>query len=302
MLGQSPKRQRAFTLIELLVVIAIIAILIGLLLPAVQKVREAASRMKCENNLKQIGLALHSYHDSYGAFPCGWYGGTGGLTLYYTTWGVQILPYLEQTSLWNLTFAWLQANPGYPWQASNPSIAFNMPMYICPSNTQPTACPAAASGLGTPVSLFSYLGNAGTISGPPSSDGVLYANSAVRITDITDGSSNTVLVGERPASADMQFGWWPGAYGTGYGNGDCVLGAREISLAASYGGSTTNVGLQPPATPVPVEYDLAHWWSFHTGGANFLYSDGSVHFLPYSANTVILPLSTRNGGEVFTSP
>ena len=294
------RAQRAFTLIELLVVIAIIAILIGLLLPAVQRVRETAARAKCENNLKQIGIALHAYHDTNSKFPSGWYGNWSSLQ--YTTAFVQILPYLEQTSLSAQTQTWLTANPGYPWQAANPSIAFIMPMYICPSNPLPTTVSAASAGLNTPVALTSYLGCAGTSSGNPlSGDGVLYCNSTVRILDISDGTSNTILVGERPASADLQYGWWPGAYGTGYGDGDCVLGARDVALATNaFGAPASNVGLRP-GNPTN-QGDAAHWWSAHTGGANFLFADGSTHFLPYSADSILPALCTRAGGEVFTMP
>ena len=299
MIWQTEKR-RAFTLIELLVVIAIIAILIGLLIPAVQKVREAAARLSCQNNLKQLGLACHSFHDANEGFPSGCY--TAGGPLQWTTWATELLPYLEQGSLWTQTYAWLKANPGFPWEAGNPSVAFVSPLFICPSNIRPTTISAAAMGLNTPVSLTSYLGNSGTSSNNPlSADGVLYANSSVKLGDIKDGTSRTILLGERPASANLLYGWWPAASGSGAGDGDCVLGSRDVALTVVFGALATNVGLQPPAGP-NVQADGAHWWSFHPGGANFLYCDGSVHYLPYSANNVLPQLCTRAGGEVFTLP
>jgi prepilin-type N-terminal cleavage/methylation domain-containing protein/prepilin-type processing-associated H-X9-DG protein len=297
-----PSKRSAFTLIELLVVIAIIAVLIGLLLPAVQKVREAAARMSCQNNLKQIGLALHNYHDTYQKFPSGFYNSGADGYLLYTTWEVQILPMLEQTALAQQTRAWLIANPGNPWQASNPSIAATVPMFICPSNPRPKVIDAGSSGIGAPVSLTSYLGCAGTTSGNPvSADGVLYADSKIRLTDITDGTSNTLLVGERPASTDLQWGWWPAAYGTsGAGDGDCVLGSRDAALALYLGAPATNVGLRPGN--LNYQGDAAHWWSAHTGGVNFLFADGSIHFLSYDADSILPQLSTRASGEVVTLP
>jgi prepilin-type N-terminal cleavage/methylation domain-containing protein/prepilin-type processing-associated H-X9-DG protein len=292
-------RRIGFTLIELLVVIAIIAILIGLLLPAVQQVRSAAARSQCQNNLKEIGIALHLYHNDKQAFPSGWYSSANpSEALWYTTSFDQILPYLEQVNLWNQTMTWLTADPGYPWEAGNPSIAFNMKVYICPANPRPIQISAAAAGTNTPVSLSSYLGSAGTISGSPtpSLDGVLYIDSHVKILDIRDGTSNTILMGERPSTGDLEYGWWPAAYGTGWGDGDCVLGARDANLALAFGDSATNIGLQPQSQPGnTTEIDGAHWWSGHTGGANFLACDGSVHFLLNSANSILPALSTRAG-------
>jgi len=300
-LVMTPRRpRRAFTLIELLVVIAIIAILIGLLLPAVQKIREAANRMKCSNNLKQMGLGLHGYHDVNLAFPSGHYSGSTG-PLAHTTAFLQILPYLEQDSLFKQTETWLNANPGYPWVAANPSIAVVMPLFICPSNPRPKHIEAAAAGANTPISLTSYLGSAGTSSNSPvAADGMLYSDSHVRIADVTDGTANTLFVGERPASTNLFWGWWPAAAGLGAGDGDCVLGSRDIALAAYHGAPATNVGLRPGSLTNPG--DTAHWWSLHAGGANFLLGDGSVRFFSHAADAVLPHLSTRAGGETFTTP
>jgi prepilin-type N-terminal cleavage/methylation domain-containing protein/prepilin-type processing-associated H-X9-DG protein len=289
--------RHAFTLIELLVVIAIIAILIGLLLPAVQKVREAAARMQCSNNLKQIGLGLHNYHDTYTTLPSGFYpSGTFSIT----GWQLQLLPFLEQQNLYNQCYSYLQANPSNTDTNAFPAAGFSMKMYTCPSNTRPTTFNYG----GVVYELASYMGNTGTTSNNPiSGDGVLYSGSHVRLTDITDGTSNTIAVGERPSTGDMYWGWGFSPYGTGAGDGDTVLGSQDAALAVTFGDVATNVGLQQPQQPNgTAEIDGAHFWSFHTGGVNFLYCDGSVHFLPYSANSVFPALCTRAGGEVFTSP
>ncbi|MFO0866393.1 MAG: DUF1559 domain-containing protein [Gemmataceae bacterium] len=163
--------------------------------------------------------------------------------------------------------------------------------------------PAASWGGNCPLALASYLGNAGTTSSTSSGDGMLYYDSKIRITDVQDGTSNTILVGERPVTGDLMAGWTFAAYGWGYGDGDCVLGARDTSLAGYMGDVSTNVGLRPATYPNGTdEKDGAHWWSFHTGGCNFLLADGSVQFFSYSADSVLPQLSTRAGRETFTMP
>ncbi|QJW98371.1 DUF1559 domain-containing protein [Frigoriglobus tundricola] len=295
-------RHTAFTLIELLVVIAIIAVLIGLLLPAVQKVREAAARMKCANNLKQIGLALHNYHDANGTLPYGAYYPQSLQGFGFSTWQLPLLPYLEQQPLWDQCLAWSQANPGRPAYLDNTFPAYGpvVQTYACPSNTRP----ATVSSFAVTASLSSYQGCAGTYTYNPnaqhvnSSDGVLYGNSRVRLTDITDGTSSTAAVGERPATGNLQIGWallpWLP---------DGILGSRDVGFAGICSDLPTNVGLRPQRVPGDTAYlDAAHFWSSHPGGANFVYADGSVHFLPYAADDILPALCTRAGGEVFVQP
>jgi prepilin-type N-terminal cleavage/methylation domain-containing protein/prepilin-type processing-associated H-X9-DG protein len=289
-----PSRRKAFTLIELLVVIAIIAILIALLVPAVQKVREASARTRCINNLKQMGIALHAYHNANKVFPSGYYA-SGIFT--YTGWQLQLLPYLDESTLWANSYSYLQTHEGNTDNNSFPAVDFLMPLFICPANTRPISDTYA----NVHYEITSYMGVTGTHSNNPiSGDGVLYSGSQVHLTGITDGSSNTVVVGERPCTGDLYYGWGFAPFGTGAGDGDTVLGSDDTALASAMGDLTTNVGLLPQRLPHDTaEIDGAHFWSFHPGGANFLFCDGSVHFLPYAANSIFPALCTRAGNENF---
>lgn len=314
--------QKGFTLIELLLVIAIIGILLGLLLPAVQKVRESASRTRCTNNLKQIGLALHGYHDVNARLPSGqspWTDPVTGLDVWNVTpfegsWSfmVYILPYLEQESVYKKAKAYgSSAATAYSW--NNPVCAQQMKTYNCPADARGVLAKNAAE-VGTSVdqSLTGYLGNAGTTS--VSMDGVLFMDSKVRFTDITDGLSNTFVVGERPPNSNLEFGWWFAAYGyDGKGNGDCVMTSNDLAIAnyfiANYsappnkpcnGTAAQKIGLQS-GTP-DVGCDAAHYWSFHNGGSMFLFGDGSTRMIFNSSNSLIGALSTRAGGEIFNIP
>ena len=300
------KMRRGFTLIELLVVIAIIAILIALLVPAVQKVREAANRTYCENNLKQMGLALHEYHNTYGRFP-------PGLEVYpayyqYLSWMARILSFMEQQPLANTIDPEYARSPS-PWGnfifadfggvPPHVGMSTEMPLYKCPSDIRDLLATQLDFGIAgtsnpTPVAFTSYLGVSGTAS--DADDGMLYCSSKVRLVDIEDGASNTLMVGERPPSADLIFGWWYA--GAGYdsiGTGDVILGARESQYAAVFKCPTDNIGLRPGT--FSDECDQTHFWSLHPGGANFLFADGSVHFLANEADPILPDLATRAGGE-----
>ncbi len=228
------KRRSGFTLIELLVVIAIIAILIGLLLPAVQKVREAAARMKCSNNLKQIGLALHNYESSYTSFPAGWLGNSklpayAGYPDYFFSWSIfaQINPYLEQTAIYNrmdLTQPIYQP-PAYNVTAANQfAVQQTIKMFLCPSDKEQPVSVAYGEPVIGPTNYAACLGSGTTNGGAPfgsplNTDGMFQGVRALRIADVTDGLSNTVCVSESLLGdgAENATGAAPGGPQTVYG-------------------------------------------------------------------------------------
>jgi prepilin-type N-terminal cleavage/methylation domain-containing protein len=314
------KRGRyGFTLIELLVVIAIIAILIGLLLPAVQKVRAAAARIKCANNMKQIGLAAHNYHDSNGRFPYAVsYFQPGESTASYVSGWILLLPYLEQD---NVAKRW---NPKLPRNSTDDSDgdgytnmslqALPIPTYTCPAMSPPSAANGGALGTAPETRApSSYVFSAGTptcydatYAAPYStgaSDGVIlpirnksYAvdpsqrdvagNSPVRMTDIGDGTSNTFLAGEcdfKPAGTPSTSGpVWAYGYFYNWTGTNGGLNKRDGGYAGANFGT---------------------FRSEHTGGAYFVMADGSAQFLRDGIDPVTFAgLGTRNGGEVVTLP
>jgi prepilin-type N-terminal cleavage/methylation domain-containing protein/prepilin-type processing-associated H-X9-DG protein len=335
----SPVRSRtAFTLVELLVVVSIIGILVALLLPAVQKVRDAATRVECQNNLKQLGLALHSYHDIFRCLPPGVDENLAVPTYAhsYWSWMATLLPYIDQEPLFQQADAWSkQGNPLKTWHwmpwgdywhthpitPPNPALSTYIKNFTCPADPRNLLVSDQAGLL---VAFTSYLGNAGTsgtvppalakylqhhrkkvhgrIPAAPVQNGVLYFMSHTKLTDIQDGASNTLMIGERPPSADLQFGWWfaGGGWDQVSGVGDVVLASQDFSCAVTLGCPSSYVNYQQGS--VANSCDQLHYWSLHTGGANFCLADGSVQFIPYSASAAIVPMSTINGGEVFDPP
>ncbi len=173
---------------------------------------------------------------------------------------------------------------------------------ICPADgRETTTLTGSQAGIypGSSVAFTGYLGVASSGNGDAAgNNGVLFWQSQVKLLDITDGTSNTFMVGERPPSADLQYGWWFAGAGWNQGEGDVVLGARAVNYANSLGctGANQKLGIQPGT--IFNACDQTHWWSNHTGGTNFLMGDASARFVSYSANNVLPQLCSRNGGEV----
>jgi prepilin-type N-terminal cleavage/methylation domain-containing protein/prepilin-type processing-associated H-X9-DG protein len=322
----------AFTLIELLVVIAIIAILIALLVPAVQKVRAAAARTQCVNNLKQLGLGLHSFHDTYKHFPIGeWNDDNVDVG-----WGTWLLPYIEQAPLWNQIYPNLAKVPnagggrnGYnmdgPPAGSGRVANFQtqasvvIPVFQCPADTMPLQ-------FNNGYAKSNYCANIGyapnNISGSHASgfgcgggyndssqNGIfMFSNNndtttCVRMAGITDGTSNTVGVGEVTGNnwggRDTNDGAcpiWAGGNPNGRGCGDVwgmasTFRCMDTNFPINYGTVVNGTGWA-------VDRSILCFGSQHTGGANFLMMDGAVRFISDSVDTTTYrSLGTRNGSE-----
>jgi prepilin-type processing-associated H-X9-DG protein len=284
------------SLLELLLAVTVVAVLAGLFLAAVQKVRAAAARLQCGNQLRQVALAAHLHHDSAGALPPGTHEDRYGRPYGLLGWLAFLLPGVEQGPLWDQVVAEYQA---LPQGGEYPSKRVVVKAFTCPADDR-TRTAWRLTG-GPQVALSSYLGNGGTDS--VRRDGVLYYASRTRLTDVSDGTSSTLLAGERPPGADLWFGWWHKGYGqAGDGSLDATLGVREVNRVHNPDRAAYRAcGRGPyPFTAGRIDYPCSafHFWSLHPGGANFAFCDGSVRFLSYSGDPALPALATRAGGEV----
>lgn len=291
-----PNLRSATTLIELLVASGILGLLTGLLLGAVQQVREAASRSRCANNLRQIGLALHQSHGAHGVLPPGVSYREGTDPFPFLSWNARLLPFLEQNQMWaQVEQAYAQTRT---FQLTPPHLSATvLPIFGCPSDAR-TRTPGTLPNTG--AAFTSYLGVEGT--NQFRQDGVLFLDSAVRFADIPDGLSSTLLVGERPPSTDQRLGWWYAGWGQNQdGSAEMVLGTLERNF-----GRWATVCPPGPFSFGPGDLDKQcdafHFWSLHPGGAHFLLGDGSVHLIRYTAASLMPAFATRAGGEVAELP
>jgi prepilin-type N-terminal cleavage/methylation domain-containing protein len=302
---------RAFTLIELLVVIAIIAILLALLLPAVQQAREAARRAGCKNNLKQIALALHNYHDTFGIFPSGQYycrPGTPCNAPSFTSdgwgWTASLLPFVDQAALFNgFDFRLAMRDPHHAHLLATP-----LPVFQCPSDPtrQELLPPTVNTFLPERFATSNYCGNAGSFGNSfeapllaqnaMQTNGVLGRDSARRLRDVTDGASNTVLVGE---VIHYDFHWDP----TLYGHFHLPRAACCTLKLARSGNRRLN-----PGRSATIDEQRQGFSSLHEGGAHFGLCDGSVRFISetidhsqreWAAATMNDPFDRAHGGEAY---
>jgi prepilin-type processing-associated H-X9-DG protein/prepilin-type N-terminal cleavage/methylation domain-containing protein len=285
----------AFTLLELVVVLAIIGVLVGLLVPAVQRARETSAGSGCRNNLRQIGLALHGYHDGHRVLPPGIRRAPDPYP--FMGWGGRLLPHLEQQALWEQARGDYARQPDFGGPPPHPGLTKVLPMFVCPSDGR-------SHGIVQPeeydVAFTHYLGVSGLTSS--THDGVLFFDSQVSLRDITDGTSNTLMVGERPPSPDHRFGWWYAGVGQSLdGSADMLLGVEDYRDTFRTPTCPKGPYFYGPGDPANI-CDIFHFWSRHPGGAHFLMADGSVHFLGYSAKPLLPALASRRGGEAVALP
>jgi prepilin-type processing-associated H-X9-DG protein len=287
------------TLVEALVVLGILGLLIALTIPAVQRARDAAARAHCASNLRQLALAVHHFADARRKLPegCGYPSLKSPRDLTRQagiSWQTAILPFVEQGALWEIAWEAQRVDPRGNQSPLHAQVREQiLAGLLCPTETTPSGHYA---GTTWSWGVTTYLGVAG--SNRFRDDGVFHRNLTVPFAGITDGASNTLLIGERPAGPDGDYSGWYAGWGASSvcllaqlmdaGEGRWVprLTSCQVSLSTFRPGRLGEM------------CDVNHFWSLHSGGGNFAFADGSVRFVTYSSSTLLPALATRAGGEV----
>jgi prepilin-type processing-associated H-X9-DG protein len=278
-------------LLEVLVVISIMTLLSGLVMAAVAKARSTAARLQCANNLKQIALALHQFHDVRGSLPPGTEADHPKNSQPYTTWLRKLLPFVERSAQSEEIDRAFARDRSFLNLEVHVGRRTGIPLFVCPLDprglvsSNPRLLP---NGIG----FTAYLGVEGQ--DQRQKDGVLFYDSKTRFGDVSDGLSNTLMVGERPPSATERFGWWYAGWGMN----------REGTLDATLGSNCFNMDVLgcPRSMPFTAgslrnECDALHFWSLHPGGAHFALCDGSVRLLTYGGESNLTALATAHAGD-----
>ncbi|VTS07618.1 DUF1559 domain-containing protein [Tuwongella immobilis] len=294
-----PSQRLGFTLIELLVVLGLIGLLVGLALPAIQKVRASADRLSCQNHLKQIGLALHHYHSRYAVLPPRIHSKTlENDPNRVLGWMALILPDMDEGAAWSTAEAACRITKDPLVSPPHTVMHHVVKSYVCPSDAR--LLRPYTDAWNHTATFVSYVGVDGVVlegkhTGLP---GVLGFESGVTFASITDGLAQTLLVVERPPPASLVAGWWYPSY-----MGD-AFGASGPNNAITFGIEADHPnepcdGLGRVFGPGRLDNpcDRFHTWSLHPGGANFLFCDGSVRYLTYQADRMVRFAGTRAGGE-----
>lgn len=296
------------SLLELLVVLAVLGVFSALLMSAIQRVRHAAARASCISQLRQLGLALHQYHDTHRALPIGTVRPYNAVypelfgprydAYPLMTWLTRLLPYVEQEALWRTTVKAMAADIHMGSDPPHAGLSTRVKLFICPTDGRVITLHSSIH-IRAPSS---YLGVSGT--NRYLQDGLLYQDSRLKLADALDGTSHTLLVGERPHDFAMArwFGaWYGGATTSDFGaTGNTVLGVREsgvLSLLSDHNHSCHDGPYSYGPGSLNNPCSVFHFWSLHPGGGNWLFADGSVRVLPYSAAPMLKALATRAGGE-----
>lgn len=295
------KRRNGYSLVETLAVIGILGILLGLLLPAVQRARESAARVQCLNNLKQIGTALHNYHDTYGHLPPGpWIDQDLSHSHdpnFLLTWMASILPQMGEGPLWDRSVQACTIESRTYLTPPHVGYATVIKTYVCPDDGRLSR--PLTNSQGPPAAYSSYLGVSGSYFGP----GVIGGAPGIRFSAITDGTSQTLMVGERPPPQSLQAGrWYTSLFSFGPNPGPDSFMQIPGSLLTPGDIECASARMEFGPGRIDNPCDRYHFWSLHPGGANFLFADGSARPIRYSASRIMPFLATRAGGEPVELP